>query len=194
MRDWVKSVDLILLLFNGKKTRFQQATIESLQLLEGIFSPSFWENTARFVLTIQSFTCTEFFLLNILLSSAFTFWPHDIRSVRQREKNRNLTEERQHRAWNEQYRDDLKVSIEIPSVFVDPVLPVFDNETSKDIEAGEWEAFARETNKLWTLAKEREDKPFECSGSKCNSPSDYFDGVPVISGGKTGKHIDFLFF
>ena len=56
MRDRVKSVDLILLLFNGKKTRFQQATIESLQLLEGIFSPSFWENTARFVLNIQSFT------------------------------------------------------------------------------------------------------------------------------------------
>lgn len=79
-------------------------------------------------------------------------------------------------------------------MFVDPVLPVFDNETSKDIEAGEWEAFARETNKLWTLAKEREEKPFECSSSKCNSPSDYFDGVPVISGGKTGKHIDFLFF
>ena len=47
MRERVESVDLILLLFNGKKARFQQATIESLQLLEGIFSPSLWENTAR---------------------------------------------------------------------------------------------------------------------------------------------------
>ena len=79
-------------------------------------------------------------------------------------------------------------------MFVDPVLPVFDNESSKDIEAGEWEAFARHTNKLWTLAKEREEKPFECTSSKCKSPSNYFDGVPVISGGKTGKHNHFLLF
>ena len=49
MKDQVDSVDLVLLLFNGKKTRFQQATIESLQLLERVFSPSFWENTVRSV-------------------------------------------------------------------------------------------------------------------------------------------------
>ena len=66
MRDRVKSVDLILLLFNGKKTRFQQATIESLQLLEGIFSPSFWENTVRFfsmsrALPVLSFSFLTFF-------------------------------------------------------------------------------------------------------------------------------------
>ena len=85
------------------------------------------------------------------------------------------------------------MSIEIPSFFVDPVLPVFDNETSKNIEAGEWEAFARNTNKLWTLAKKKEAKPFECS-SKCKSPSNYFNGVPVISGGNPGKQNNFLFF
>ena len=134
------------------------------------------------------FNALTFVLLTFFVSSAFTFWPHDERSIYQREKNRNLTEEGQHRAWNEQYQDDLKVSIEIPSLFVDPVLPVFDNETSKDIEAGEWEAFARNTNKLWTLAKKNEERPFECSSSKCKSPFDYFAGVPVISGGGTGKH------
>ena len=47
MRDRIQSVDLILLLFNGQKARFQQATISSLQLLEGIFSSSLWENTVR---------------------------------------------------------------------------------------------------------------------------------------------------
>ena len=35
MRDRVKSVDLILLLFNGKKTRFQQATIDPCNFLKG---------------------------------------------------------------------------------------------------------------------------------------------------------------
>ena len=83
------------------------------------------------------------------------------------------------------------MSIEIPSLFVDPVLPVFNNETSKYIEAGEWEAFARNTNQLWTLAKEKEAKPFECN-SKCKSPSKYFNGVPVISGGNPGKLNNYL--
>ena len=117
----------------------------------------------------------------ILFISAFTFWPHDLRSVRQRERNRNLSEVKQHDAWNEQYKEKLKVQIEIPSIFIDPVLPVFDAQASDEIKEEEWRAFARETNKLWTLAKEKEKDPFVCN-SKCNSPSDFFNGIPTIQG------------
>ena len=76
--------------------------------------------------------------------------------------------------------------IEIPSIFIDPVLPVFDKEALDDIEDEEWRAFAEETNKLWTVAKEKEKTPFLCN-SKCNSPSDFFNGVPTIQG--TGRGV-----
>ena len=88
---------------------------------------------------------------------------------------------KQHDAWNEQYKEKLKVSIEIPSIFIDPVLPVFDAQASDEIKEEEWRAFARETNKLWTVAKEKEKDPFVCN-SKCNSPSDFFNGIPTIQG------------
>ena len=83
--------------------------------------------------------------------------------------------------------EKLKVPIEIPSIFIDPVLPIFDENASDIIEEEEWRAFAKETNKLWTLAKEKEKDPFICD-SKCNSPSDFFSGVPAIQGISKGQY------
>ena len=48
-----------------------------------------------------------------------TFWKHDKRSIRERKRARNLTEERHHLAWNEQYKIKLDVLVnEIPTVFI----------------------------------------------------------------------------
>jgi predicted GTPase len=96
-------IDVFLLLFDGSKPRFQRPVVELLQLYQSMCSSDIWKTTI-----------TE-----------FTFWKHDQDSVEERLEDQEMDEQRKHTEWNKLYKDKVNIPIEIPSIFIDPVFPIF---------------------------------------------------------------------
>merc|ERR550519_2334198 len=117
MKNQIKSVDIFLLCFSGQNSRFKQYTIDFIKLFESIFSKEMWKHAVTEV----------------------TFWKHDRRSVRERQRRGGMDELKRHKEWNSQYKEELNVIIEIPSVYIDPVLPIFDAEDKDFLEEREEE-------------------------------------------------------
>jgi len=145
------SIDAFLLLFKGPNLRFDQRVQEQITLFKQIFGANLFENVI-----------TE-----------FTYWSHDARSIRKRNRNQGgLNEERKHQTWNQEYQDKFDVETEIPSVFIDPV---YEEEFAEEDEI---RINQENTAKLWNLIN-KELRPFRCD-KRCKAPSGFFSGQPWL--------------
>ncbi len=167
-------VNVFLLLFKSTANRFNQWTQEQLGIYETIFGKKFWKHAM----------------------TAFTFWRHNAMSHLGREQlmghkcaedpsldcGDGMTPElMKHEEWNDAYREKLEVAegIEVPTVFIDAVLPVFSsNEAYRNlVEPRESGAFEKYTTELWEFANSQ--PPFKCDGN-CKAPSGAYVGEPWI--------------
>lgn len=153
LKNDFKAIDLFLILFNGRRPRFDSSTIALLKLYVSIFTSEMWSRTI----------------------TQFTFWPHDKQSVKMRQENQKMNELVKHTQWQEQYKDNFDVKIQIPSVFINPMIPVYN--TNLLTERKQCEQFGLHTKTLWDYAVQME--PFSCFGN-CNSPNGFFIGQPWI--------------
>ena len=103
IKDVAKSVDVFLLIFNAEHSILTPTAVAQLKLYEDVLGKNWWEH----VITQMS------------------HWSHSKRDVRLR-RRKQLNETVMHQRLNEKYRRLLNVSVqEIPTTFIDPVLPVF---------------------------------------------------------------------
>lgn len=111
-----------------------------------------------------------------------TFWSHDIRSVRSRKNRQNMNEEKRHISVNQKLKETFNLTFDVPTVFIDPVLPIFGDDYDQSImEENEVEAFEEYTRQLWDFAMNKE--PFHCAGN-CQAPQGYFGGQPWVTPNK----------
>ncbi len=151
-------------------TRFNQWTQEQLQIYETIFGKAFWDHAM-----------TE-----------FTFYSHNDRANAMRAYQQQIKcqhdptcngttvpEEAKHEEWNSAYRQKLGVQHDIPSLFIDGILPVFsNNELFRSLmDPREEELFNNYTDQLWAFANSQ--PPFKCSGN-CNAPEGTYLGEPWL--------------
>jgi GTPase SAR1 family protein len=149
------SIDAFIFLFKGTNPRFTQAMQDQIKLYMSIFGQKMWQSTI-----------TE-----------FTFWRHDERSIRERERNRgSLNEVTQDTRWNKEYTDRFGVSQPIPSIFIDPV---YDGEYADNKEK---EIFEKDTDKLWNLIT-NDLTTFKCD-NRCQAPSEFFCGPAMVDSGE----------
>jgi hypothetical protein len=147
----VGSIDAFMLLFKGTNPRFSLPMQEQIKLYQNIFGAEMFENVI-----------TE-----------FTYWSHDVRSIRKRNKTRDgLTDDIQHDTWNREYGDRFSVPRVIPTVFIDPV---YDAEFADERET---EINKENTDKLWKLLTQDFTK-FRCD-KRCKAPSGFFSGQPWL--------------
>ena len=145
------SIDAFIFLYKGTSSRFTLSMEEQIKLYMSIFGREIWQNTI-----------TE-----------FTFWRHDRRSIRERERNQgSLNEVTQHNRWNKEYRERFEVLQSIPSIFIDPV---YDEEYADNKEK---EINEKNTHKLWNLLT-NDLTTFQCD-KRCQAPSRFFEGQPWL--------------
>jgi len=159
VKNDIKTIDVFLLLFDGSKPRFQRPVVELLRLYESMFSTDIWRNTI----------------------TQFGFWKHDEDSVEERLEEQEMDETRKHNEWNTHYKEKVGINIEIPSVFIDSVFPVF-SKKERHIRKVENQpeamtAFKYNTYRLMDLAR---DMPEYTCAENCQAPDEFFIGAPTM--------------
>ena len=159
VKNDIKTIDVFLLLFDGSKPRFQRPVVELLKLYESMFSSDIWRNTI----------------------TQFGFWKHDIDSVEERMEEGEMDEMRKHKEWNTHYKEKVNIPLEIPSIFIDAVFPIF-SKKERHIRKVENQPEAKKkfqyfTHLLLDLAKIM---PQYTCDEKCQAPSEFFLGAPVM--------------
>jgi len=159
IKNDIKTIDVFLVLFDGSKPRFQRPVVELLKLYESMFSSDIWRSTI----------------------TQFGFWKHDEDSVEERLEEQEMNETRKHNEWNKHYKEKVGIDIEIPSIFIDSVFPIF---SKKDRHIRKVEnqpkaklAFQMFTQKLLTLAM---GMPEYTCADNCKAPDEFFMGAPVM--------------
>ena len=159
VKNNIKVIDVFLLLFDGSRPRFQRPVVELLKLYQSMFSPTIWKSTI-----------TE-----------FTFWKHDEYSVEERLEEQEMDEGRKHTEWNKHYKEKLNIPIEIPSIFIDPVFPIF-SKKDRHIRKVERQPEAKVKFQYFTyllMDLAMRTPAYSCSG-KCRAPDEFFLGAPVM--------------
>lgn len=155
MANQITSVNVFLLLFKGSETRFNKWTQDQLLIYESIFGPDFWKHamteftfwsssnwarknrekkcrrwiTIHMTYLLSNFERTDL-LLNFVVHLGFLFQSY-YPLCRNPACNETAlsAEERRHIEWNQAYRNHgfsiPEEQAEIPTVFIDPVLPYF---------------------------------------------------------------------
>ena len=158
----IGSINVFLLLYNSEASYMTADRVRQLKLYENVFGQNWWSHVI----------------------SQMGHWAHDKKTAWIRSR-KNMTEEIVHRIMNEKYKSLLGVSVaEIPTVFVDPILPVFvpeedfgeyaDDYTIADEER---DLYINNTQILWNYATSMAE--FSCTGN-CQPPSGYLTGDPMI--------------
>ena len=102
-----------------------------------------------------------------------------------------MDETKKNHSLNKHYREKLEVTNDVPTIFIDPILPIFSNtkrnqrKIRRQPEAVE--KFKNETSRLWKLSTAKQ--PFNCE-ENCRAPSGFYSGAPLVAPsvvrGKTG--------
>jgi len=159
VKNDIKIIDVFLMLFDGSKPRFQKPVVELLKLYESMFSADMWRNTV----------------------TQFGFWKHDEDSVEERLDEQEMDETIKHNEWNRHYKDKVGISLEIPSIFIDSVFPIFSKEErhirkiSNQPKAEN--AFKHYTHLLMNLAR---DRPGYTCAENCKGPDEFLMGAPTM--------------
>jgi energy-coupling factor transporter ATP-binding protein EcfA2 len=149
----IGSINAFMLLFKGVDARFDKDIQEQIDLYLGIFGTEMWHNTI-----------TE-----------FTFWEHNLRSIRQRNQaNKGLNMTVKHAGWNREYVKRFSPTTKIPSVFIDPVY-----KERKRTSENEKKINKNQTDLLWKLLNDPSRKEFKCD-KRCKAPSGFFSGQPWL--------------
>eukprot|EP00092_Neocalanus_flemingeri_P002214 GFUD01002355.1.p1 GENE.GFUD01002355.1~~GFUD01002355.1.p1 ORF type:complete len:1269 (+),score=229.33 GFUD01002355.1:139-3945(+) len=159
LKQELRDISGIIIMFKGSDDRFDANTISLLKFYEQIFGKEMWKSVVV----------------------EMSFWYHTKTDACKRKEDRDLDEKKQEHDLNYKLRTTFGVQHHVPLVFIDPMYKGFyppEHKTRKEIEKREDEMFLNQTTKLWKIIEGMPN--YECS-ENCKAPDVYYLGVPWLT-------------